>query len=87
MTALQPTPAPASIDLDHGQPVDQADIVTTAVGRRWLAVLRLATGFIFLWAFLDKTFGLGFSTPVERAWLDGVRRARAFSTAMPSSDR
>ena len=35
--------------------------------RRSLAVLRLATGFIFLWAFLDKTFGLGFSTPVERA--------------------
>ena len=36
-----------------------------------LAVLRVASGFIFLWAFLDKTFGLGFATPAERAWLNG----------------
>ena len=28
-------------------------------------------GFIFLWAFLDKTFGFGFSTPIERSWLNG----------------
>lgn len=39
--------------------------------RRSLAVLRLATGFIFLWAFFDKTFGLGFSTPTDRAWING----------------
>ena len=31
-------------------------------GARWMAVLRMATGFIFLWAFLDKLFGLGYST-------------------------
>lgn len=30
--------------------------------RRVLAVLRLALGFVFLWAFLDKMFALGFST-------------------------
>lgn len=36
-----------------------------------LAVTRVMIGFIFLWAFLDKTFGLGFSTPSERAWLAG----------------
>jgi thiosulfate dehydrogenase [quinone] large subunit len=35
-------------------------------------LLRLALGFIFLWTFLDKTFGLGFSTAPERAWLAGV---------------
>ena len=40
-------------------------------GRFALAVLRLATGFIFLWAFLDKAFGLGFATPAERAWIAG----------------
>ncbi len=28
-------------------------------------------GFIFLWAFLDKTFGLGFATTVENAWIHG----------------
>lgn len=43
-----------------------------------LAVLRLATGFIFLWAFLDKTFGLGFSTPTERAWINGGTPSQGF---------
>ena len=41
-------------------------------------MLRLATGFIFLWAFLDKTFGLGFSTPVERAWINGGTPSQGF---------
>lgn len=56
----------------------ESTLVTTATGRRWLAVTRLATGFIFLWAFLDKTFGLGFSTPVERAWINGGTPAQGF---------
>ena len=30
--------------------------------RRVLAVLRLAFGFTFLWAFFDKLFALGFHT-------------------------
>lgn len=42
-----------------------------AAGGFMLGVLRLAFGFIFLWAFLDKTFGLGFATPAERAWVGG----------------
>src|SRR6478609_821811 len=36
-----------------------------------LGVLRIVIGFYFLWAFLDKTFGLGFSTPAERSWING----------------
>lgn len=36
-----------------------------------LTGLRLAMGFIFLWAFLDKTFGLGFATTPEKSWLSG----------------
>lgn len=28
-------------------------------------------GFIFLWAFLDKTFGLGFATETAKAWIRG----------------
>lgn len=43
--------------------------------RRWgfrvLGLARIMIGFTFLWAFLDKTFGLGFSTPAERSWLNG----------------
>lgn len=42
-----------------------------STGPRWLAVLRISTGFVFLWAFLDKTFGLGYATPATKAWLVG----------------
>ncbi|QGN32839.1 hypothetical protein [Microlunatus sp. Gsoil 973] len=52
--------------------------VRTAAARRILAVLRFATGFIFLWAFLDKTFGLGFATTSERAWLNGGSPTKGF---------
>lgn len=45
---------------------------------RALAVLRIATGFVFLWAFLDKTFGLGYATPSERAWVNGGSPTRGF---------
>lgn len=34
-------------------------------------LLRLAMGFIFLWAFIDKVFGLGFATTPEKSWLAG----------------
>lgn len=36
-----------------------------------MVALRLAMGFIFLWAFIDKTFGLGFATPTSKAWING----------------
>lgn len=50
-------------------------------GRTFLSLTRISIGFIFLWAFLDKLIGLGFSTcrqednsievMCERAWLSG----------------
>jgi thiosulfate dehydrogenase [quinone] large subunit len=43
-----------------------------------LAVLRIATGFIFVWAFLDKTFGLGYATPAARAWINGGSPTKGF---------
>jgi len=39
--------------------------------RYLLAGIRLALGWIFLWAFLDKLFGLGHSTPAANSWLNG----------------
>ncbi|MEV4536618.1 hypothetical protein AB0J82_22810 [Asanoa sp. NPDC049518] len=50
----------------------------TNTAARALAVLRIATGFVFLWAFLDKTFGLGFSTPSERSWINGGSPTKGF---------
>jgi len=35
------------------------------------ASLRLVTGFAFLWAFLDKTFGFGYATSSGKGWIDG----------------
>lgn len=34
-------------------------------------LLRLTLGLVFLWAFIDKVFGLGFATKPEQAWLVG----------------
>jgi thiosulfate dehydrogenase [quinone] large subunit len=35
------------------------------------ATIRLALGWIFLWAFLDKLFGLGHETAAKDAWING----------------
>lgn len=45
--------------------------VASAAARWVLAALRLAIGWVFFWAFLDKLFGLGFATPAEGAWIAG----------------
>src|SRR5688572_461628 len=36
---------------------------SATAARYLLAGVRLALGWVFLWAFLDKAFGLGFATP------------------------
>lgn len=36
------------------------------------ALLRIFMGWLFLWAFLDKLFGLGFSTARDKSWLAGT---------------
>src|SRR5687768_11684027 len=36
-----------------------------------LALARFSLAWTFLWAFLDKTFGLGFATAAEDAWING----------------
>ncbi len=35
------------------------------------AAARISIGWIFLWAFLDKTFGWGLATPAGKAWISG----------------
>lgn len=45
-----------------------------------LAVVRLALGWTFLWAFLDKTFGLGFATERADAWVNGGSPTFGFLT-------
>lgn len=53
---------------------EQTRVATPASGRVariGLFGLRLAIGFEFLWAFLDKTFGLGYHTANAKAWIHG----------------
>jgi len=40
-------------------------------GKYIWVTLRILMGWLFLWPFLDKTLGLGFSTPPDRAWIAG----------------
>ncbi len=35
------------------------------------SLLRLGMGWIFIWSFFDKLFGLGFNTVSEKSWLAG----------------
>lgn len=63
--------------------VDRAAPPVAAPGRAaaymW-AGLRLALGWVFLWPFLDKTFGLGFATEREAAWIEGGSPTTGFLT-------
>jgi thiosulfate dehydrogenase [quinone] large subunit len=42
------------------------------------AAIRLALGFIFAWAFLDKTFGLGHDTTSAKSWINGGSPTKGF---------
>lgn len=47
-------------------------------GEASIAGLRIGVGFIFLWAFLDKTFGLHYSTQSKNAWIHGGSPTKGF---------
>ncbi|MEU3980851.1 hypothetical protein AB0F77_12160 [Streptomyces sp. NPDC026672] len=54
----------------------------THVARRALAVLRVLIGFVFLWAFVDKLFGLGYATQSGKGWLDGGSPTKGFLSSV-----
>ncbi|WP_114149475.1 DoxX family membrane protein [Glycomyces xiaoerkulensis] len=51
---------------------------TSAGVARALAAVRIVLGWVFLWAFLDKTFGLGFATPAGQGWIEGASPTTGF---------
>jgi thiosulfate dehydrogenase [quinone] large subunit len=57
---------------------------SAAVARYAAAAARLSLGWIFLWAFLDKTFGLGFATESKNAWIDGGSPTNGFLSNAPT---
>jgi thiosulfate dehydrogenase [quinone] large subunit len=50
----------------------QGDPISSNAGRIWAGISRILIGFVFLWAFLDKNFGLGFATTSDKAWNFGT---------------
>jgi thiosulfate dehydrogenase (quinone) large subunit len=63
----------------NGTTVPAPTETTAAKATRYvLAGLRLSLGWVFLWAFLDKLFGLGRSTPAANAWIDGGSPTKGF---------
>jgi thiosulfate dehydrogenase (quinone) large subunit len=73
-TNLQPVHA-----LEHAEA--PGSMITNTAAKS-LAVLRIATGFVFLWAFLDKTFGLGYSTSSAKAWIHGGSPTKGFLSSI-----
>ncbi len=69
----------------NSQVAETSTTTRSAFGWRMLSVTRIALGFYFLWAFIDKLLGLGFSTCrtvaedgavtidafCEKAWIGG----------------
>src|SRR5687767_233968 len=62
--------------------VDAPGAMLTKGAAKALAVTRIATGFVFLWAFLDKTFGFGFGTPAAKAWINGGSPTKGFLSSV-----
>jgi thiosulfate dehydrogenase [quinone] large subunit len=70
-----------SVPLDglaRAQSEPEPERIITAGAAKFLAVFRVVLGFEFLWAFLDKTFGLGYATPSARAWIHGGSPTKGF---------
>jgi len=78
MSVLKPDHT-ATHALEH---VEAPGSMLTSGAAKALAVLRISTGFVFLWAFLDKTFGLGYSTPSAKAWIKGGSPTKGFLSSV-----
>jgi thiosulfate dehydrogenase [quinone] large subunit len=76
------------VPVDEGAFLVEKDIVTHEAARQGLAVLRIAYGVIFLWAFFDKLLALGFHTGYDQegtldrfgaaAWVNGGSPTEGF---------
>lgn len=83
---MSQTPAAAGASMGGTAPVARSPAASEATGSltretavRYLwALTRLSMGWIFLWPFLDKTFGLGHETPSAKAWISGGNPTKGF---------
>ncbi|MDB1087297.1 hypothetical protein PJ985_06910 [Streptomyces sp. ACA25] len=71
-----PTVRPATGDMQTdtrraSETAPEHGAVMTPTSAKVFAVARIAAGFLFLWAFLDKAFGWGYATQAGNGWIDG----------------
>lgn len=82
--AVDPTrlrlPDPDFVHPELVRPPTRAERALRYVG----AALRLSLGWVFLWAFLDKAFGLGHETASTDAWINGGSPTAGFLGNAPS---
>ena len=82
---------PVLTDAKTSRTVDGSAAVMSIGALRAMAVMRISLGFVFLWAFLDKAFGLGFATGRNAetgavdyfgygAWINGGSPTEGFLT-------
>lgn len=79
MSATTKRNAAETTALSAGNP-NRAETGQGRAARYVLAGTRLALGWIFLWAFLDKLFGLGRATETDNAWINGGSPTKGFLT-------
>jgi thiosulfate dehydrogenase [quinone] large subunit len=70
------------VDIATAHPVVEGtaarDVRLGSTARYALAGIRIALGWVFLWAFLDKLFGLGHDTTPAKSWLGGGSPTKGF---------
>jgi thiosulfate dehydrogenase [quinone] large subunit len=72
------TPARAATSIVTAYPGVDARGGSTTAADAVFALARVALGFIFLWVFLDKLFGLGRATGSADAWINGGSPTEGF---------
>ncbi|MEU5882452.1 hypothetical protein [Spirillospora sp. NPDC047279] len=61
-----------------------APLTESAAARYVWAITRLSLAWVFVWAFLDKTFGLGHETARAQAWIEGGSPTAGFLKNAPA---
>lgn len=83
--------APVVTGARTSRTADSSAAVMSIGALRAMAVMRISLGFVFLWAFVDKAFGLGFATGRnaetgaidyfgDGAWINGGSPTEGFLT-------
>lgn len=84
MSLLEATRAPQTATTERTTSAQQP-VSDSRTGGKALAVLRILLGSVFLWAFLDKMFGLGFATTPETSVIAGASPTEGFLGSLEGS--